>query len=105
MPIPLSDKTRKALEILLDEDTRSHIAKRLLNETSEDIPMWHEFSPQGLERIRFSVIKLIAQNPKNENIAFNHAKIDWRDLFMSAGFGESTTEHERWFSAISKKCG
>ena len=64
--------------------------------------MWHDFTPEGLERIRFSVIKLISQNPKNENIAFNHAKMDWRDLFMAAGFGKSGTEHERWFQTLTE---
>ncbi|MGI9242106.1 MAG: hypothetical protein ACR2RV_15010 [Verrucomicrobiales bacterium] len=100
MPIPLSDDTKRAAEILLDSDTRHRIEKRLVTETSEEIPMWHDFSPEGMERIRFSVIKLIAQNPEDENIAFNHAKMDWRDLFVAAGFGDSATEHERWFQAL-----
>ena len=105
MAIPLSNNTKKALEILLDDAIRVRVEKRLVAETSEEIPMWHEFTPKGLERIRFSVIKLIAANPKNENIAFNHAKKDWRDLFMAAGFGGSATEHERWFQTLKKSNG
>jgi hypothetical protein len=105
MPIPLSNRTKRAAELLLIEPDRSRIEQRLVAETSEDIPMWREFTPEGLERIRFSVLKLIAQGAKNENIAFNHAKMDWRDLFMSAGFAESATEHERWYEKITKEDG
>jgi hypothetical protein len=67
--------------------------------------MWHDFTPEGMERIRFAVLKLIAQNPKNENIAFNHAQMDWRDLFMAAGFAESATEHESWYEALEQTNG
>ena len=65
--------------------------------------MWHKFIPEGLERIRFSVVKLTAQNPKNENLAFNQAKMDSRDLFMAAGFGASATEHETRYKKITAK--
>lgn len=105
MPIPLSEKTKRVSALLFKEPDRTRIEQRMVAETSKDIPMWHEFTPEGLERIRFSVIKLIAQGPKNENIAFNHATMDWRDLFMSAGFAESATEHERWYEMITKKEG
>jgi len=91
--------------LLLDDSIRSRIEERLVAETSEEIPMWHEFTPEGMERIRFSVLKLIAQNSKNEDIAFNHAKMDWRDLFVAAGFAESATEHERWFRALTQNKG
>ena len=105
MAIALSQATKRAAELSLDDSIRSRIEERLVVEASEEIPMWHEFTPEGMERIRFSIIKLIAQNPKNENIAFNHAKMDWRDLFMAAGFGESATEHERWFQALTNNEG
>lgn len=105
MPIQLSDKTKRAMLILLNDNDRSRIGDRLVEEASEKIPMWHEYTPEGLERIRFAIIKLIAQNTKNENIAFNHAKMDWRDLFMAAGFGFSATEHERWYEALTENNG
>ena len=93
MPIPLSDRTRRLAEILLQEPERSRISQRLVDEAAEDTPMWHDFSPEGMDKIRFSILRLIAQHPKNENIAFNHARYDWRDLFMAAGFGEEYNKH------------
>jgi len=51
-----------------------------------------------MERIRFAIMKLISENPKNEEMAFDCAKTDWRDLFVAAGFGYSATEHENWFA-------
>lgn len=105
MPIPLSAKTKKAAEILLDDSLRERIEQRLIEETSLDVPMWDDCTPEGLERIRFAVLKLVARNPKNENIAFNHAKMDWRDLFVAAGFAQSATEHDRWYDALQQKQG
>jgi hypothetical protein len=105
MPIPLSDRTKRLTEILLEEPERTRISQRLANEAAEDTPMWHDFSPEGMERIHFSILKLIAQHPNNENIAFNHARYDWRDLFMAAGFGEDINEHDNWCSEILRNEG
>jgi hypothetical protein len=58
-----------------------------------------------MERIRFSILKLIAEHPENEERAFNLAQVDWRDLLMSAGFGHSATEHKKWFQKIMKNKG
>ena len=105
MAIPLSQRTSRIAEILLQDSDRSRITSRLITETAENIPMWHDFTPEGMERIRFAVLKLIVQNPKNENIAFNHAQMDWRDIFMAAGFAESATEHESWYEALEQTNG
>lgn len=103
MPIPLSRNTRRLADILLSDSDRDRICHRLKTECAEDIPMWHENTPEGMERIRFAVLRLISRNPKNEELAFNHAKMDLRDLFIAAGFAESTTEHKQWFTEVTKR--
>jgi len=102
MSIPLSEKTKRAAAILLPESEQERIEERLVTEVAEETPIWHDFSPEGMERIRFAILKLVSQHPKNEEIAFKYAKYDWRDLFMSAGFADSATEHERWYDEIQK---
>lgn len=89
--------------ILFPGPEGSRISERLVEEAADNIPFHNDSLPEEMDRIRFSILKLISQNPKNEEIAFNHAKLDWRDLFMAAGFGYSATEHERWYDEIIRK--
>src|SRR6056297_940851 len=100
MNTPLSEKTSQAAAVLFSEPVRTRIMTRLLEEVSENIP-WHENSnPERLERIRFSILKLIAEDAAKEDNAFRLAKKDWRDLLMEAGFGHSASEHAKWFQNL-----
>ena len=101
MTIPLSARTKRVAAIILDETDRPRIEERLLAETSEGIPLWSELTPEGLERIRFAILKLISQNPENENLAFADARMDWRDLFVAAGFADSPDDHGRWYAGLT----
>jgi hypothetical protein len=48
-----------------------------------------------MERIRFSVLKLFSE--KGDSIDwFELVRLDWRDLFMAAGFGDDIRAHEKW---------
>jgi hypothetical protein len=49
-----------------------------------------------MERIRFSVLKLSNGDMKKLVDAIELAKVDWRDLFMAAGFGEDPQAHKKW---------
>ncbi|MBD3675917.1 MAG: hypothetical protein HUJ26_20605 [Planctomycetaceae bacterium] len=103
MNIPLSEKTSQAAAVLFSEPVRTRIMTRLLQEVSDNIP-WHENSnPERLERIRFSILKLIAEDAAKEDNAFRLAKKDWRDLLMEAGFGHATVEHEKWFQNLTNQ--
>jgi hypothetical protein len=53
-------------------------------------------TPESMERIWFAVIKLCSSRLNTWDTWFELAKTDWRDLLMSAGFGEDTTAHIRW---------
>ena len=103
MPIPLSTKTEQAASLLFKEPRLSRVKQRLIDEVSENIPFCADQTPEGMERIRFSVLKLSAMDESGEDCAVQTAKRDWRDLFMSAGFGYSATEHEKWFSSLPKQ--
>jgi hypothetical protein len=48
------------------------------------------------DRIRFAVLKLSEGNLEKLRDIVDQAKIDWRDVLMSAGFGNSLTAHLDW---------
>jgi hypothetical protein len=101
--IPLSVRTLNLASVLFEEPELTRIKNRLVDEASDSLPFCKDATPEGMERIRYSIMKLIFQNKGNEDIAFHHAKMDWRDLFMAAGFGYSAAEHENWYRQTVEK--
>jgi hypothetical protein len=49
-----------------------------------------------MERIRFSVLKLSEGKIDELVRAIELAQVDWRDLFMEAGFGHDPEAHNKW---------
>jgi len=103
MPIPLSSRVQKLIAVLFSEPERSRIAERLETEASENIPFHEDATPEGMDRVRFAILKRIKQSRKNEASAFEDAKCDWRDLYVSAGFANSATAHDSWYETITNK--
>jgi hypothetical protein len=88
---------------LFSEPERSRIAERLVAEASENIPFHEKATPEEMDRVRFAILKRIKQSRKNERTAFEDAKCDWRDLYVSAGFASSATAHNAWYEIITSK--
>ncbi|NET40391.1 MAG: hypothetical protein F6K19_52080 [Cyanothece sp. SIO1E1] len=65
MPIPLSTRTNTLAETLFDEPMQSRVKQTLLDSGSENIPFCNNETPEGMDRIRFSVMKLINENGDN----------------------------------------
>ena len=51
----------------------------------------------------FAVLKLATEGDTGLDTAIELAKTDWRDLLMSAGFGEDINAHEKWHKAVTKQ--
>jgi hypothetical protein len=102
MPLPLTKRVNRVLKILFEEPLRSRLAKRLEAEAAENIPFHNDSKPPDMDRIRFSILKLVADDHSQEESAFELAKIDWRDLFMAAGFASDANEHETWYQNLTK---
>ncbi|MGD8403256.1 MAG: hypothetical protein PVJ21_06325 [Anaerolineales bacterium] len=99
--IPLSPKTAQALEkVFPDLETRQLVADILVNECGEDVPFHQDASPEEMERVRFSVLKLSAGDLDKFDEAVKLANLDWRDLFVAAGFGYDTEGHEKWYQEM-----
>lgn len=96
--VSLSSRTEKLLEkVFLEEKTRELAKFRLVHECGNNIPDCEHSSPEQMERIRFSALKLSQGDISKLESAIELAKIDWRDLFMSAGFGKDVNEHNKWY--------
>jgi len=93
--IPLSDETIALLNTVIDANSRNRIADRMLIEVSENIPFCENSNPEEMERIRFSILRLLAEGQMAEDDIFELANTDWRDLLMASGHG-STEEHKKW---------
>lgn len=53
-----------------------------------------------MDRIRFAIMKLVSRSDTDEDLIFELAKRDWRDLFVAAGFGYSADEHNKWYQNL-----
>jgi len=80
-----------------DTETRALIENILVNECADNIPFIKNSTPEGMERIRFSVLRISAGELEKFDEAVKLAILDWRDLFMAAGFGEDVEAHMQWY--------
>ena len=73
------------------------ISDLLFRAVSANIPFCADSSPEEMERIRFAIIKMTKQSPLNLAVGIYLAQTDWRDLLMSAGFGDDVAQHMTWY--------
>lgn len=94
--VPLSPRTRHHLEALFAGAARAEAVRLLEEECADELPFCEGSSPDSLERVRFAVLKLSKGEPAALREWVEHAKLDWRDVLMAAGFGNDTRAHLRW---------
>lgn len=98
--IPLSPKTQRLIEKLFpsvkEQEGIEHV---LAHQCADNIPGSENSTPERLERIRFSVLKLTKEDGRLKEWV-ELAYIDWRDLFMAAGFGYDVDTHQKWADRI-----
>lgn len=94
--VPLSPRTRHHLETLFPSASRSEAARLLESECADELPFCEDADADSLERIRFAVLKLSQGDLATLKEWVNHAKMDWRDVLVAAGWGNDTKAHLRW---------
>ena len=94
--VPLSNATRLRVETLFDKDDQQIATELLVSECGSNLPFCHDSGPGECERVRFAAIKLSGGRIEQLREAIELAKTDWRDLLMSAGFGNDVSAHKRW---------
>ena len=99
--IELSHRTKMLLEKFFpDAETKELVESILVSECADNIPLIKNPSPEGMERIRFSVLKISTGDLQKFDEAVKLASLDWRDLFMMAGFGQDVEGHNKWYRGI-----
>lgn len=95
--VPLSLETWVRVEALFAPEDRGLVKQLLEEECANNLPFCERLNENGLERIRFAVLKLSAGDLTALGSEIDQAKRDWRDTLMAAGFGLDLTAHQRWF--------
>ena len=92
----LTDRTIAVVRKLFPVECEVEVEDLLKYECADNLPLWVDETPEGLERIRFAVLKLSGGAVGGLVEAIEIAQTDWRDSLIGAGFGRNITEHERW---------
>ena len=103
--IALSERTQKLITKLFPRSDGVVISDLLYRAVSSNIPYFENANPEELERIRFAILKMTQQSQLNLAVGIYLAQTDWRDLLMSAGFGNDSNEHMNWYDKQLQSTG
>jgi replicative DNA helicase len=91
----ITGRTEKIAHSLFSRAQAIELCEILRSRCSgKDVHSAH-FSAEEMERIHLSVLKLVGENAMDVESAIRLAQTDWRDLLMTADFGEIEA-HDRW---------
>jgi len=62
-----------------------------------------ESEPETYERFCLAILKIAKTSTEKLNMAIELGKTDYRDLLVSAGFGNSITVHNEWANNVLNK--
>ena len=94
--IILSNKTQKIIGLLFKSDQARIVEEILLDDCSRNISSCNDWEVESLERIWISVLKISSGDMRKFESAVKLANTDYRDLFMTAGFGYDSEAHKKW---------
>ena len=94
--VKLTKGTLERIELLFAEEDREAAEKLLREKCGSNLPGNMPSSQEGIERIRFAVLKLSDGDLRLLASAIDEANMDWRDVLVFADFAESTTAHLDW---------
>ncbi|MCW9005413.1 MAG: hypothetical protein OQK70_09130 [Gammaproteobacteria bacterium] len=96
----VSDKSKAIAEKFFPNESASVIAQ--LQEYCEYLSEFfsEEKQPETYERFCLAILKIAKTSNEKFSKAIELGKIDYRDLLVSAGFGNSITIHNDWASKI-----
>lgn len=92
----LSRKTEKVVKLMFGSEEASEVERLLIESCSNTVPGCRDWSQENLERIWLSVLKISKGRMEDLRKAVALANTDYRDLFMSAGFGYDPAAHKSW---------
>jgi hypothetical protein len=92
----LSAETEKRISLLFPRNEQPLVRTILCEECGNNLPFLENLDERKLERFQFAALKLSEGRLDKLDWAIALAKTDWRDLLMSAGFGEDVNAHKSW---------
>ena len=100
--VPLSPPTKQRLAALVCASEQEAAAVLLVERCGSNLPFFEAATAEGLERVRFAVLKLSKGNLVQMRECVRLAETDWRDLLVAAGFADDPEAHLRWRPAAPK---
>ena len=97
MTSKLSNATEQRLAATFEPGDRAIVSTLLIEDCGNNLPFLENTDSQGLERVRFAVLKLSGGDLNAFQRAIDLAKQDWRDVLVAAGFGDDPKVHESWW--------
>ena len=97
-PVQLSANTLQLVRCIFAPGDHAAIIATLEARCGSGLPLWASPTPEGLERIRFAVLKLSSGSLPEFERAIATANSDWRDVLVAAGFGSSALAHIHWLN-------
>jgi hypothetical protein len=96
---PISPETLRRIEQVFPEHLRTDVVGYLVTQCGWNLPYCERDTAMDMERIRFAVLKLSNGTVDGLLRAIQEAQIDWRDVLVSAGFGNDVESHKRWLAS------
>jgi hypothetical protein len=101
--VPLSPETLRRVDRLFSPAHRAEASRVLVEECGDNLPLWYDNTPEGLERIRFAVLKLSTGDLDRLRKTVGMAQVDWRDVLVTAGFANSVEAHKHWLAGSDEQ--
>ena len=96
----LTARTKDVIAKLFEPPTAAVVEGLLADECGSNLPLYKPATPEGLERVRFAVLKISNGNEEKFLEALSLAKRDWRDVLVWAGFGNDLDAHNKWAGGL-----
>jgi len=101
--IELSNETKECIDIMFSKELRKRVGDLLREECGNNLPFCENQDEQGMERIRFAVLRLSHGDMDELGEAIHLAKTDWRDLLVAGGLEKDPEAHKKWRIIISSR--
>jgi hypothetical protein len=89
----LSSRARRIIERLFARAAHDEVRGVLENDCGANLPFAETLGVSGIDRVRLAVLKLSDGDLSKLRTMAGHAKGDWREVLVRAGFGQSLAAH------------
>jgi len=96
MGVDLTPRTRDVIAHLFPPEKVPFIEQLLVDECGDNLPLCKPTTPEGLERVRFAVLKISNGDEDKLLEAVLLARRDWRDVLVWANFANNLDAHNQW---------